>query len=132
MGRICAGWVIFEDRRFMDGKVRKEGGKPVVFTANRLRDGKVLWLTAAGQWSDTVSDARIYEGAAIEEGRAVASEWERRQEVVGAYHVDVIATPTGPAPLSVRERVRAQGGPSTQYGLAERATVRAQAEAARH
>jgi hypothetical protein len=111
----------------MDGKIRKEGGKPVVFTANRLRDGMVLWLTPAASWSEKVADARIYEGAAIEEGRATAQEWERRQEVVGSYPVDVVVTAAGPAPLSVRERVRAQGGPSTQYGLAERAIMRAQA-----
>ena len=111
----------------MDGKVRKEGGKPVVFTANRLRDGVVLWLNAAERWSEKVADARVYEGAAIEEGRAAAAAWERRQEVVGSYPVDVAVTDAGPAPLSVRERVRAQGGPSTQYGLAERAIMRAQA-----
>jgi hypothetical protein len=118
----------------MDGKVRKEGGKPVVFTANRLRDGMVLWLTKDARWSETVADARIYEGAAIEEGRAAALEWERRQEVVGSYPVDVAVTEAGPAPLSVRERVRAQGGPSTQYGLAERAAMRAlaQGSATRH
>jgi len=116
----------------VDGKIRKEGGKPVVFTANRLRDGTVLWLTKDERWSETVADARIYEGAAIEEGRAAAQEWERRQEVVGSYPVDVAVTDAGPAPLSVRERVRAQGGPSTQYGLAERAAMRAAASATRH
>jgi hypothetical protein len=113
--------------QFMDGKVRKEGGKPVVFTANRLRDGQVLWLTAEERWSDKVAGARVYEGTAIEEGRAAAAEWERRQEVVGSYPVEVALTEAGPAPLSVRERVRAQGGPSTKYGLAERAIARAQA-----
>jgi hypothetical protein len=111
----------------MDGKVRKEGGKPVVFTANRLRDGQVLWLTQEERWSDKVADARVYEGTSIEEGRAAAVEWERRQEVVGSYPVEIAMTETGPAPLSVRERVRAQGGPSTKYGLAERAIARAQA-----
>ena len=114
----------------MDGKVRKEVGKPVVFTANRLRDGTVVWLTAAERWSAKVAEARIYEGPAIEEGRAAAQDWERRQEVVASYPVEVAPTEAGPAPLSVRERVRAQGGPSTQYGLAERATMRAQTHAA--
>ena len=113
----------------MDGKVRKEGGKPVVFTANRLRDGKVLWLDAHERWSEHVAEARVYEPTEIEQGRAAAQEWERRQEVVGAYPVEIAVTEAGPAPLSVRERVRAQGGPSTQYGLAERAVVRASAAA---
>src|SRR5205823_9209653 len=116
----------------MDGKVRKEGGKPVVFTANRLRDGVVLWLDRQERWSEKVADARIYEGAAIEEGRAAALAWEHRQEVVGSYPVDVAVTEAGPAPLSVRERVRAQGGPSIQYGLAERAAMRASTSATRH
>jgi hypothetical protein len=111
----------------MDIKIRKEGGKPVVFTANRLRDGKVVWLDAGQGWSESVAAARIYEGPAIEEGRATSQEWERRQEVVGSYPVEVALTEAGPAPLSVRERVRAQGGPSTKYGLAERAIARAQA-----
>ena len=104
----------------MDGKVRKEGGKPVVFTANRLRDGQVLWFTADERWSDKVADARVYEPAEIEAGKLATQEWERRQEVVGAYAVEIVVTDAGPSPVSVRERVRAQGGPSTKYGLAER------------
>ena len=116
----------------VDGKVRKEGGKPVVFTANRLRDGTVVWLDGQARWSEKIADAHVYEGAAIEEGRAAAELWEHRQEVVGSYPVDVAVTEAGPAPLSVRERVRAQGGPSIQYGLAERAAMRASAGATRH
>lgn len=108
----------------MDIKIRKEGGKPVVFTANRLRDGKVVWLDAEGGWSESVADARIYEGDAIEQGRATAAEGEARQEIVGIYHLDVTPGERGPAPISVREHLRAQGGPSTLYGLAERDAVR--------
>jgi hypothetical protein len=112
----------------MDIKVRKESGRPVVYTANRLRDGKVLWLDANGRWSESVADARIYEGeAAIAEGRATAEIGERAQEVVGVYHLFVTPTEKGPKPVSVREIMRAQGGPSTLYGLAERDAVQASA-----
>lgn len=82
---------------------------PVVFTANRLRDGRVVWLGAGDEWVEALPAARIFTGDAVEEGRGHAQAAERRHLVVGAYEVEVEPAPHGPQPLSVKERIRMSG-----------------------
>ena len=99
----------------MQAKVKTKGAaQPLVITANRLGDGRVVWLAGAslgaeGQWSERVADAAIFLGDAADAGMAVAAKAEAAQMVVGAYVVEVAATPAGPAPLRSRERFRAEG-----------------------
>ena len=81
---------------------------PVVFTANRLLDGRVAWLGAAG-WVGTVGAARAFAPEAAAEGAALARAGEAAQLVVGAYPVEVALTPEGPRPLRFREILRAAG-----------------------
>jgi sulfite reductase (NADPH) hemoprotein beta-component len=94
----------------MEGKAKKlSATNPVVFTANRLRDGLVVWLAAGDRWVENFADARIFEGDAVAEGRAMAEAWVGRQIVVGVYDVEV-ETATGHAiPVRYRERVRVSG-----------------------
>ena len=96
----------------MQAKVKAKGAsQPLVITANRLRDGRVVWLADAGRWSEALSDATVFLGEAAAAGMAVAGRAEAEQVIVTPYEVEIAATAAGPAPLRARERFRA-GGPS--------------------
>ena len=77
----------------------------VVVTASRLRDGRVVWLGAAG-WTESLHQARIVAGEDASDALREALASAARQEVVAPYLVDVIADGT---PAHLRERVRASG-----------------------
>lgn len=83
----------------------------VVITANRLRDGKIVWLGTGANWVETIAQAHIFAGASAEAGLAQAAADEARQYVVGAYAADVAESAGGPVPHGMKERIRA-GGPS--------------------
>ncbi|WP_043363250.1 DUF2849 domain-containing protein [Belnapia sp. F-4-1] len=80
---------------------------PVVFTANRLRDGRVVWFGTEGLWRDSIAEIAPFAPDAAEAGLALARQGERDQNVVGVYAVEV--DPAGPIPLKFRERLRVQG-----------------------
>ena len=97
----------------MQAKVKTKGAaQPLVISASRLDDGRVVWLAADGVWSESLVDSAVYLGDAAEAGMAVAAQAEARQLVVGAYVIEVAVTSAGPAPVRARERYRA-GGPTT-------------------
>lgn len=93
----------------MQAKVKSRGTQALVVTANRLRDGRVVWLAADGEWAESVCAAEVFVGEAVATGLAAAARSEARQDVVGAYEVEVATTPSGPEPLRMRERVRVFG-----------------------
>jgi sulfite reductase (NADPH) hemoprotein beta-component len=102
----------------MQAKVKANGtAQPLVVTANRLRDGAIVWLADGGRWSEQVAQARVFMGEAVEDGLAVGAEAERRQEIVAPYAAEVTLAAVGPVPLRARERMRADG-PSTLGALA--------------
>lgn len=76
-----------------------------VVTANRLRDGRVVYLAADG-WSEDIADASLL---SEEEARAVAS-----PEVVEPYLIEV--ADGSRRPVRRRERIRA-AGPTVQTAL---------------
>jgi len=86
---------------------------PQVLTANRLRVGDVVYLAAHDDWVPDLGLAVVATDAAqlaaleAAAARAVAS-----QHVVGVYAIDVDTSSGAPAPLSVKERIRAARGPS--------------------
>jgi sulfite reductase (NADPH) hemoprotein beta-component len=84
---------------------------PVVFTANRLRDGRVVWLGTEGLWRDRIAETTPFAPASAEAGLAIAQAGEREQQVVGVYAVEVDPDGAlgGPTPLKFRERLRVQG-----------------------
>jgi hypothetical protein len=89
-----------------------------VLTANRLSDGRVVFLTAAGEWSQQFDDAQI----AIDDESAanmqrVGHQAEADCRVVDSYLVKLQEGRSGLQPNSVRERIRADG-PSVQTGTA--------------
>lgn len=103
----------------MQAKVKAKGSaQPLVVSASRLRDGRVVWLAADGRWVEPLRDAAVYLGEQVNAGLAAGEADERRQLVVGAYAVEVVETPDGLVPLRMRERVRVDG-PSVLVAAAE-------------
>lgn len=86
---------------------RKPAG-PRIATANRLRDGLVVFLRADGQWSVDLNEARIAfddDTAAILEENARVD--EKTNHVVGVYLVEVEEQDGyGLTPVENRERLR--------------------------
>jgi hypothetical protein len=98
---------------------------PVVFTANRLRDGRVVWLGVEGQWAEAVAAVTPFPPEAEATGLALAQQGERQQHVVGVYAVEVTPGSRGPVPLKFRERLRAEGPSVAAEPASWHATVQA-------
>lgn len=90
-------------------KKGKAPAGPVVYTANRLDDGRVVFLGPGNDWVEGLEAAAVCRGDAIETCLAAAQASERRQEVVGVYAVDIADEAPAIRPLKQRERIRAQG-----------------------
>jgi hypothetical protein len=102
------------DGREMQAKVKTKGtAQQLVVTANRLRDGRVVWLAEGGRWADKLGEAEVFLGEAVDAGLSAGTEAECRQEIVGPYAAEVTVGAAGPVPLRARERFRA-AGPSTE------------------
>jgi len=88
-------------------KIKIKG--PSVVTANRTRDGAVIWRTAHESWSAALSDAAIVRDAQSA-GALLAGAVNDDRDAVGAYiaPVDIAADGTI-APGNLRERIRLSG-----------------------
>lgn len=82
---------------------------PTVVTANRLADGVSVWLTATGQWSESIRDAAVgATGDAVLGLLDIAHADENT--AVGAYPAPVFLSGDGtPQPANLRERIRVAG-----------------------
>ena len=81
-----------------------------VVTANRLRDGAVVFRGAADDWVELLQDAQRFDGkdviaAALEAARAD----EAGNRVVDVYAVDVTDRAGFAVPVKLREAIRARG-----------------------
>jgi hypothetical protein len=75
-----------------------------LLTGNDLGSGDVIWWTGS-DWSKKVEDAAdVGEG-----GEAILHVEERARRVNAPYIIDAIATPQGPRPAHIKDRVRALG-----------------------
>ena len=82
----------------------------MVMTANRLREGDVVYLTAEGAWSQWLDEAEIAgdkDGEARLEAAAQAAVAGRL--VIGPYLMKVAEEGGRPQPLGTREKIRAKG-----------------------
>lgn len=85
-----------------------------IVTANRLGDGRVVFLAWDGGWSETIDDAHRSDGAEESEwllamaGRAAAA-----RLVVDPYLIDVAVADGRVRAVKRRERIRA-AGPTVQ------------------
>ena len=93
-----------------------------ILTASRLREGDVVYFTAAGQWSEWLSDATVADAEA-ESLLARGKRSEAAGDVIDAYLVVVDVVGGRPAPLSQRERIRARG-PTVRADLGKQARRR--------
>ena len=81
-----------------------------IVTANRLRDGVVVFLDREGDWTVRVQESRIVEDG--EPAECLLQEAENavaRQEVVNPYLIDAVLDGGIPVPTRYREQIRAQG-----------------------
>lgn len=83
-----------------------------VVTANRLRDGIIVYFNSDTGWTADIHAATVASGEAADALVAVAEKDAKTNFVVGVYAIEI----TGDhQPLTARERIRADG-PSIRYG----------------
>ena len=87
-----------------------------VVTASRLRDGRAVYLTTGGTWSEKIAGSLVStnedDNAAM---LATAQEAADAQYIVDPYLVDVTLDDALPRPVTIREQIRANG-PTVAYG----------------
>ncbi len=84
-----------------------------VITANRLREGDVVYLTEGVGWSTHLAEAYAVQTPEEEEALLAAAELEvGKQQVVGPYAMTVEWSGDALRPIGRREIIRAQRGPS--------------------
>jgi hypothetical protein len=91
--------------------------------ANRLTDGRTVFLEAPGRWVDAIDAAPVVDEAAAGEWLAAAKRDEAANLVVEPYLIEV---GDDGQPLVWREQIRA-GGPTVLVGAGGAAVVRARA-----
>lgn len=92
-----------------------------VVTANRLRDGLVVFLDRDGGWSEWIEDSRV--ATSQDEGKelmALAEQAERDVVVLDPYLIAVSEEDGSPRPVKYRELLRTMG-PSVRTDLGKQA-----------
>jgi len=104
-------------------KAAKDGPAKVI-TANDLRNGLVVFLDAEGGWSVEIAYARVLtDGPDLDGALAYAKAQNDARIVVEPYPIDVMVDGGAPVPVRLREKIRADRGPTVVYGDAERAKL---------
>ena len=88
---------------------------PKVVTANRLREGDVVYLTADDRWTLFHHEAELLEDEAHAQLRLLDAA-AQKLIVVGAYLADAKAGPNGPEPTHFREAFRTRGPSNYHHG----------------
>jgi sulfite reductase (NADPH) hemoprotein beta-component len=84
-----------------------------VVTANRLRDGVIVWLKPDHRWSEDFAESKPLRDEAEAKAALDAAGMDvKAQLVVGPYLAEVDETPEGLKPDSARERIRASRLPT--------------------
>ena len=97
-------------------RAAKEGPAKVI-TANDLRQGLVVFLDNDGGWTVDITQARVVEeGPDLDGAVAHARAETEAQIVLEAYPIDVVVTDGVPVPVRLREKIRADRGPTVVYG----------------
>lgn len=81
-------------------------------TANRLHDGRVVYLDRDGEWVTEIAHANAFPAEREDSMLAHARADEAGCLIVGPYSIELTDTPT-PEPATLRERIRARG-PTTE------------------
>ena len=88
---------------------------PKVVTANRLREGDVVYLTADDTWTPHHHEAELIEDEAHAQIRLLHAS-AQKLVIVGAYLADARRGPKGPEPLHFREAFRTRGPSNYNHG----------------
>ncbi len=88
---------------------------PKVVTANDLRLGDVVYLTADDHWTRLHHEAELIEDEAHAQMRLLHAA-AQRQIVVGAYLADAKQGQHGPEPTHFREEFRTRGPSNYAHG----------------
>ena len=88
---------------------------PKVVTANRLREGDVVYLTADDHWSPLHHEAELIEDEAHAQMRLLHAS-AQKLTIVGAYLADARPGPQGPEPTHFREEFRTRGPSNYNHG----------------
>jgi hypothetical protein len=88
---------------------------PKVVTANRLREGDVVYLTANNLWTPHHHEAELIEDEAHAQFRLLHAAGQKLV-VVGAYLADAKAGANGPEPVHFREAFRTRGPSNYAHG----------------
>ncbi|CTQ31804.1 DUF2849 domain-containing protein [Jannaschia rubra] len=88
---------------------------PKVVTANLLREGDVVYLTASDEWVGDLSLAEVLTDEADAAIRLIDGS-RQTDRVVGAYLADVRQGSGGPEPVHFREAFRATGPTNYAHG----------------
>ncbi len=84
-----------------------------VVTANRLRDGAIVWLTPERRWSEEFCASLPLRDEAEAEAALEGTKADvKARLVVGPYLAEVKETPEGLQAASARERIRASRLPT--------------------
>jgi hypothetical protein len=106
-------------------KAAKEGPAKVI-TANDLGDGLVVFLDHDGGWTHLIAESRVVEdGPDLDGALAYAKQQHDARVIVEPYPIDVTVTGGVPIPQRLREKIRADRGPTILYGEEEVAKLRA-------
>lgn len=95
-----------------------KAGPAKVITANDLGDGLVVFLAADGGWTHRIAEARVLnDGPDLDAANAYAKQQHDDRVVVEPYPIDVVVGEDGiPVPVRLREKIRADRGPTIGYG----------------
>ena len=101
-------------------KAAKEGPAKVI-TANDLGDGLVVFLDRDGAWTHFIAAARVLQdGPELDAALEYAKQQHDARVVVEPYPIDVAVGADGiPVPVRMREKIRADRGPTIVYGYDE-------------
>ena len=101
----------------MSAKDRSKEGSMKAITANRLRDGEVVFLGEGGRWVESFAEAALFPRAEADAVLAPAKEKaEREQFAVDIYTFEVEDQDGVPVPATMRERIRT-AGPTVRLDL---------------
>ena len=92
-----------------------------VVIANRLTDGRVVFLAEGDTWAADVNEARVADDAAAADDILAAGEkLEGQQQVIGVELIDVTVDGGKITPTKPREAIRA-AGPTNRPDLGKQA-----------
>ena len=88
---------------------------PKIVTANLLREGDVVYLTADDRWTPQHHEAELIEDEAHAQMRLLHASAQKLL-VVGAYLADAKPGANGPEPVHFREEFRTRGPSNYNHG----------------